>query len=79
MTEHSFVEYCLDFYGQGGIYDIGATASDIRSAVRRLNLSHFDSFDRELVRERIEDNQRKDAAQFRALKDFEAEDDGYCY
>ena len=63
MTEEmkkieSFYNYCLDFYGVGGIYDMGATKDEIVNAttLRLLSLTERtkvpfdgDTVDRELV------------------------------
>jgi hypothetical protein len=52
-----FVEYVLSFYGHGGIYDFGAEATDVESAldIRLERHPDFpfngDSLDRELVRD----------------------------
>ena len=54
----TFVEYILDFYGKGGIYDFGATRDDVLLALgMRLQSAtpefpfDGDSIDRELVRD----------------------------
>jgi hypothetical protein len=54
----TFVEYILDFYGVGGIYDFGATRDDVLLALgMRLQSAtpefpfDGDSIDRELVRD----------------------------
>ena len=53
-----FVDYCHDFYGSGGIYDMGATRSQLFEAAATYLFSpdreadfEGDSFDREQVRE----------------------------
>jgi glutamate synthase domain-containing protein 1 len=55
-----FYNYCLDFYGVGGIYDMGATKDEIVNAttLRLLSLTERtkvpfdgDTVDRELVRD----------------------------
>ena len=65
MTEEmkkmeSFYNYCLDFYGVGGFYDMGATKDEIVNAttLRLLDLTertkvpfYGDSADREAVRD----------------------------
>ena len=54
----TFVQYVLDFYGKGGIYDFGATRDDVMLALgMRMNAatSDFpfdgDSIDREIIRD----------------------------
>ena len=54
----TFVQYVLDFYGKGGIYDFGATRDDVMLALgMRMNAATPDfpfdgeSIDRELVRD----------------------------
>lgn len=59
MPITDFIEYCLTFYGQGGIYDMGATHSELLIATGyRLaqcdnqNVQFCgDSLDRESVRD----------------------------
>ena len=53
-----FVEYCHSFYGEGGLYDMGASMTDLYEAAATYVLSpdnevefEGDSFDREQVRE----------------------------
>jgi hypothetical protein len=53
-----FVDYCFDFYGTGGIYDMGASHTLLYEAAATYLLSpdreaefEGDSFDREQVRE----------------------------
>ena len=53
-----FVEYCHSFYGQGGIYDMGVSMTELYEAAATYLLSpdreaefEGDSFDREQVRE----------------------------
>jgi hypothetical protein len=58
LTRHAeFIRYCLDFYGPGGIYDIGATAAEVEAALdaRMAHEIPFegDSVDRELIRDII--------------------------
>jgi hypothetical protein len=52
---NEFVSYVKDFYGEGGIYDMGATEYQIREATQSLITSGaevcFDSIDRERVRD----------------------------
>jgi hypothetical protein len=57
MNMNEFVDYCLDFYGTGGIYDFGATKENVEEAVKiRLERHNdiqwdADSVDREMVRD----------------------------
>lgn len=59
-TQRTFVEYLLDFYGAGGIYDFGVTEKDILIATGiRMNERpdlpfEGDSLDREIVRDIME-------------------------
>jgi len=52
-----FAEYCLGFYGRGGIYDMGASLKEIMAATRKRLADktaiefHGDTFDREMVRD----------------------------
>ena len=51
-----FINYCMDFYGAGGLYDIGATPKELAAAleIRRRDQSipfEGDSVDREMVRD----------------------------
>jgi hypothetical protein len=52
-----FVEYVLEFYGAGGIYDFGAEAADVERVLdirleKRADLPFDgDSLDREIVRD----------------------------
>jgi len=50
-----FVEYCMTFYGKGGIYDFGASLTDTMKATRQ-HIKETDDFaadtvDREAVRD----------------------------
>lgn len=56
---HEFIDYCLSFYGVGGIYDMGAKRDDVAVATGirmvlcdtlRLEFEG-DSIDREAVRD----------------------------
>ncbi len=51
----NFVTYCMDFYGPGGIYPMGATRQIVTQALKELIESgadvDFDSIDREKVRD----------------------------
>tara|TARA_R110002074_G_scaffold57366_1_gene141255 strand:+ start:597 stop:812 length:216 start_codon:yes stop_codon:yes gene_type:complete len=55
----TFISYLLDFYGPGGIYDIGVTRDDIllalgiRLARNAMLPFQGDSIDREMVRDII--------------------------
>lgn len=57
MNEEQFLDYCLLFYGAGGLYDMGATREEVRAALRLREKLHpeipfgADSVDRELVRD----------------------------
>jgi hypothetical protein len=52
-----FVDYCHSFYGTGGIYDMGATRTQLFEAAGTYLMSpdgeefEGDSFDREQIRE----------------------------
>lgn len=52
-----FVNYVLDFYGVGGLYDFGAVAEEVEKALDIRLERHKevwfdgDSFDREVVRD----------------------------
>mgnify|MGYP000238672449 CR=1 FL=1 len=54
----TFVQYVLDFYGKGGIYDFGATRDDVLLALKKRLQSATpefpfdgDTLDREIVRD----------------------------
>jgi hypothetical protein len=56
MSLSQFIEYCLDFYGPGGIYPLGMSEDEVTRAVRLLDLIgqedlELDSIDREKVRD----------------------------
>lgn len=56
MTEKQFFSYVYDFYGPGGVYDMGVTMQDIIAAYELMQeLPHydfeFDSVDREHLRD----------------------------
>lgn len=60
---NEFFGYCREFYGNGGIYDLGVSDDQIRAAVLALFLDQEraamfegDSFDREYVRMILEEN-----------------------
>ncbi len=61
MNEEQFVSYVMDFYGTGGLYDIGAREFEVRNAIRiRQDSARYqrfsfdmDSVDREFVRDII--------------------------
>ena len=51
-----FIEYCLSFYGPGGVYPLGMSEDEITKAIRLLDLIgqkelDLDSIDRERVRD----------------------------
>lgn len=54
-----FIDYVLSFYGKGGLYDIGATEEEVKTALNiRLKIRQDiefdgDSYDREIVRDII--------------------------
>ena len=52
----AWIQYVLDFYGKGGIYDMGATKQQVVNATNALikqigNKFEADSIDRERVRD----------------------------
>lgn len=57
-----FIEYVLEFYGKGGIYDFGASEEEVLKALKIRLEKHNDidfggdSLDRELVRDIILEN-----------------------
>ena len=56
MSLSQFIEYCLNFYGPGGIYPLGMSEDEITKAIRLLDLIgqedlELDSIDREKVRD----------------------------
>ena len=56
MSLSQFIEYCLDFYGPGGIYPLGMSEDEVTRAVRLLDLIgqedlELDSIDREKMRD----------------------------
>ena len=51
-----FIEYCVSFYGPGGVYPLGMSEDEITKAIRLLDLIgqedlELDSIDREKVRD----------------------------
>jgi hypothetical protein len=51
-----FIDYVLDFYGSGGIYDMGATREQVKEATQKhIETANFpfdgDTIDREAVRD----------------------------
>jgi acyl carrier protein len=54
---NEFIDYVLDFYGNGGIYDMGATREQVKSGleitIARNGVDDFaaDSLDRERIRD----------------------------
>jgi hypothetical protein len=56
MNANDWIKYVLDFYGKGGIYDMGATDQQVVNATKILieqigTKFEADSFDREKVRD----------------------------
>ena len=56
MSLSQFIEYCVSFYGPGGIYPLGMSEDEVTKAVRLLDLIgqedlELDSIDREKVRD----------------------------
>lgn len=57
MSDTDFLDYCLDFYGKGGIYECGLTLEDLGKALKIRKTCNFatefegDSIDREMVRD----------------------------
>ena len=56
MNLSQFIEYCVSFYGPGGIYPLGMSEDEVTKAVRLLDLIgqedlELDSIDREKVRD----------------------------
>jgi hypothetical protein len=56
MSLSQFIEYCVSFYGPGGIYPLGMSEDEVTRAVRLLDLIgqedlELDSIDREKVRD----------------------------
>jgi hypothetical protein len=56
MSLSQFIEYCLRFYGPGGVYPLGMSEDEVTKAVRLLDLIgqedlELDSIDREKVRD----------------------------
>ena len=56
MSLSQFIEYCLSFYGPGGVYPLGMSEDEITKAIRLLDLIgqkelELDSIDRERVRD----------------------------
>ena len=55
-TKAKFLSYVNDFYGNGGIYDMGITSEDLEAAYNilascPLHTIEFDSIDREHLRD----------------------------
>jgi hypothetical protein len=52
-----FLDYCLSFYGEGGMYECGLTPEDLTKAILIRKTFNFatefegDSIDREMVRD----------------------------
>ena len=56
MSLSQFIDYCMGFYGPGGIYPLGMSTDEVSKAVRLLDLIgqqelELDSIDREKVRD----------------------------
>jgi hypothetical protein len=56
MSLSQFIEYCVSFYGPGGVYPLGMSEDEVTKAVRLLDLIgqedlELDSIDREKVRD----------------------------
>jgi hypothetical protein len=56
MSLSQFIEYCVSFYGPGGVYPLGMSEDEITKAIRLLDLIgqkelDLDSIDREKVRD----------------------------
>jgi hypothetical protein len=52
MRKKSFIDYVMQFYGRGGLYPIaGITKIKVSQACKELKLRHYDSVDRELIRD----------------------------
>ena len=56
MSLSQFIDYCVSFYGPGGIYPLGMSEDEVTKAVRLLDLIgqkelDLDSIDREKVRD----------------------------
>lgn len=56
MSLSEFIDYCMGFYGPGGIYPLGMSTDEVSKAVRLLDLIgqqelELDSIDREKVRD----------------------------
>jgi hypothetical protein len=48
----AFIDYVIDFYGRRGLYPIaGTTKAKIAQACKALRIQHYDSIDRELIRD----------------------------
>jgi hypothetical protein len=56
MSLSQFIEYCVSFYGPGGVYPLGMSEDGFTKAIRLLDLIgqkelELDSIDRERVRD----------------------------
>ena len=56
MSLSQFIEYCVSFYGPGGVYPLGMSEDEVTRAIRLLDLIgqedlELDSIDREKVRD----------------------------
>ena len=53
----SFIKYVMSFYGPKGLYPItGVTRAKIGKLTIALKLQHFDSVDREMIRDVLLEN-----------------------
>jgi len=52
MHKKSFIDYVMEFYGEQGLYPIsGITKAKVSQACKALKLRHYDSVDRESIRD----------------------------
>lgn len=48
----AFIDYVMQFYGREGLYPIaGITQSKVAQACKALGIKHYDSIDRESIRD----------------------------
>ena len=48
----AFIDYVMQFYGRKGLYPIaGITQSKVAQACKALGIKHYDSIDRESIRD----------------------------
>ena len=79
-TMDEFYEYVMDFYGDGGIYDFGATEEEVRQATDIVKNEVGDDFegdsvDREKVRDVILGQMRSEEERKEAEKAFAPKDE----